>query len=497
MSIRIGIGIDMWSARGEFIPIAEYQAILTETVAIGGTLPSLNVQKAHNKAIIDAIADGTWAITDYFIALQHDASTYHYGTVNWKNPTSAKATLVGTPTFRSSIGYKGNGTDFSILSEFTPLNGVNYQGSNCGVGFYGDDDFSNNTFLFGCADVSSRQVYLANFSTTNNWNAIMGSGTLRTVNNNIKAANHYGLTYDGSNVIVTVGSNAYSTAQTGAQTRPNAKITILGRNLQGSSVDGRVIKTVSYFYTGDSTVVTKWKAKLDTAFTAIRPAYSAYSLLSDIDINNTSIMWQDAAKTIPAVDGQPVRVISGGGSDWLASADTDRAILTANGLNSRRTLLFDGINDNYDFSTLSGDLALIFVYKNTNIVYGSQIMNGQLYLTVTGSGYSGNTTFGGEYTTLHPTNGSASAGVKLKNQGNAFNTIAHLRSGDVFQNVNGFSITGRNVNNSPLTLSNMGDPYNALWQVQGELARVLIYQGCPPDSVIEAKIFEMNALFNI
>ena len=480
-----------------FKPIPQYKDVLDATLAWGGTLPSLPIQIWHNKILKDAIDDGKWAVTRYFIALQHDAPTYHYGMVDWKNPFGAKGTPVNNPTFRSGIGFKSNGTSSHIITEYNPFLDSALQGNNCSYFFFGDDDFSNNGALFGGADASDMQLWLYNFPTTNNWNCRLSNSAIRSANNIVKTANFNAISYNGSNVIISIGNQDYTFPQTSTFPKPNVKLALLGRNVSGA-VDARTLKTAAYFGAGDSTVAAYFKAKLEVAFAAIRPPYAPYQLIGDCNPDDLSKMWQDAAKTIPAADGQPVKVVSTGTwGDLVASADTDRPILTANGLNGKRTLLYDGNDDNFDVPEISGDMCLIFVFRNTNSVNGSQIMSGNKYITVTGSSYSGNTSFGGkEYIIAHPSDGSSTAGVPLKNANN-FNTFVFTRQGNICQDINGWGITGRSINNSPMTLNKMGDPFNPLWQVKGPLARVLLYQGCPPDNKIESDIFNMNAIYNI
>lgn len=495
--IAIGIAVNNTNPPVPFVPITEYQAVLTETLAIGGTLPSLQVQRIHNKLIADAIADGKWAATRYFLAIQHDAATNHYATINFVNPTGPKASFVNT-TFRSNIGHKGNGTTSHIMTEYNPFLDASLNGGNCSYFFYGDDDFSNNGVLFGGVDLSDRQIYLYNFPTTNNWNIRLSSSTNRSSSIIAKTAKFNSISYDGANVVVKIGNQTQSFAQTGTQTKLNIKLALLGRNANGV-IDARSIKTASYFGVGDSTVAAYFESKLDAAFAALRPAYAPYQLWGEVNPENLATMWQDAAKTVPATLGSPVRVINTGlWGDLVANADSDRPLLVANALNGKPALDYDGVDDNVDFpSPITGDMCLIFVFKNTDAVNGSQLMSGSLYITLTGASYPGNSSYGNkEYIISHPADGSGTAGVAMKNA-NSFNTFAFTTQGNVFQEINGWGITGRATNNSPMTLNKMGDPFNSLWQVQGQLPRLLYYKGCPPDSVIENILFANNSYYNI
>jgi hypothetical protein len=60
MSVRIGIGVDMWANRGVAFS-AQYQAILAEGTAQGYTLPSASQQVKQNTLLNTLISSGVWA----------------------------------------------------------------------------------------------------------------------------------------------------------------------------------------------------------------------------------------------------------------------------------------------------------------------------------------------------------------------------------------------------------------------------------------------------
>jgi hypothetical protein len=125
MSIRIGIGVDMWANRGvAFSP--EYQAVLTEATAQGFNLPSAGQQAKQNTLMTSLISSGVFAKLDVLFVLANDGGS-QFACINWKNPTGNKATLVSSPTFTTNQGFTGNGTSSFINTNFNAATqGVNY-----------------------------------------------------------------------------------------------------------------------------------------------------------------------------------------------------------------------------------------------------------------------------------------------------------------------------------------------------------------------------------
>lgn len=124
MSVRIGIGVDMWANRGVAFS-AQYQAILTEATAQGYTLPSAGQQAKQNILLNTLISSGVWAKLDLVLVFANDGSK-EFACINWKNPTGAKASLVASPTFTSNAGFAGNGTSSYLLTGFNPNGSGNY-----------------------------------------------------------------------------------------------------------------------------------------------------------------------------------------------------------------------------------------------------------------------------------------------------------------------------------------------------------------------------------
>jgi hypothetical protein len=125
MSVRIGIGVDMWANRGAAFS-AQYQAILAEGTAQGYTLPSASQQVKQNTFLNTLISSGVWAKLDTLFVLANDGGA-SFACINWKNPSGTKATLVSSPTFTTNQGFNSNGSSSYIDTNFNAsTQGVNF-----------------------------------------------------------------------------------------------------------------------------------------------------------------------------------------------------------------------------------------------------------------------------------------------------------------------------------------------------------------------------------
>lgn len=128
MSIRIGIGLDVWNTRG--VPFsAQYQAVLTEATAQGYTLPSPAQQAKQNTLMDTLINSGVFAKLDLILVFANDGSK-EFACINWKNPSGTKASLVASPTFTVNAGFTGNGTSSYINTNYNPTGAGNYKLNN-------------------------------------------------------------------------------------------------------------------------------------------------------------------------------------------------------------------------------------------------------------------------------------------------------------------------------------------------------------------------------
>ncbi len=124
MSVRIGIGLDVWNTRG--VPFStQYQAVLTEATAQGYTLPSPAQQAKQNTLMAALVSSGVFAKVDVLFVFANDGSK-EFACINWKNPSGAKANPISSPTFTSNAGFTGNGTSSYLLTGYNPNGSGNY-----------------------------------------------------------------------------------------------------------------------------------------------------------------------------------------------------------------------------------------------------------------------------------------------------------------------------------------------------------------------------------
>lgn len=131
MSVRIGIGLDVWNTRG--VPFStQYQAVLTEATAQGYTLPSPAQQTKQNTLMAALVSSGVFAKVDVLFVFANDGSK-EFGCINWKNPTGAKANPISSPTFTTNLGFNSNGSSSYIDTNFNAATqGVNFTNNNAG-----------------------------------------------------------------------------------------------------------------------------------------------------------------------------------------------------------------------------------------------------------------------------------------------------------------------------------------------------------------------------
>jgi len=112
---------------------AEYEAILSAGAAY--TLPTAEQQSVQNQIIVDMKADGLWDTTD---AMWHfkGSGDVDFKTINWKNPTGAKAFEVGTGALTwSSTGVLGDDVNYIDLAWNPTDDGTNYLQNDFSIAF--------------------------------------------------------------------------------------------------------------------------------------------------------------------------------------------------------------------------------------------------------------------------------------------------------------------------------------------------------------------------
>ena len=486
-----------------FCIATEYQAILAENLLLSGTNPSTAVQRQHTLALLAAKSSGAWTDAGYVVCLQHDGSD-SFSTINWINPTGAKSLAMYNGTRIANVGFPGNGTNAWIKSGYNSSTDTKATTTSLSFGVYTDDAFATPGILggviFGGVDAGgSRQFFISNSASTAIWSGMLASSTTRTTTSNVKTANAYGIAYDGTNVSIHIGDDVQTFAQGSGTAKVNQDIGVLARKTLASQ-DQYTCATVGWIIGGNATAFAKWKSVLNVYYPLIRPAKPTYNLIGRYDFSTLSSLFKNTAKTQNAAVGDPARVVENlaTGStygDLVAASDASSATVLTTVINGLNACQLDGVNDNYPLPTpITGDFTAIFTFKNQDSANGSHIMHGVNYCPVTGSGYSGNASFGGEYITIHCQTGSV-AGIKLKNQSNAWNTFCIARLGKQFWTVNGLGQQNNGTNATTFTWTNIGTEFLTNCQAYGPIAEILIYEGKAPDSIIEQKIFTQNTKF--
>ena len=120
MRIGVGIGIGMGANPVSFD--ADYTAIITKATALGYTLPSASNQTQQNTLLTALKTSGVWAKLDVFYMFANNGSK-EFGTLNWKNPSSNQATIVGSNMTWNSGGFIGGASSY-LDTNFNPTSGT-------------------------------------------------------------------------------------------------------------------------------------------------------------------------------------------------------------------------------------------------------------------------------------------------------------------------------------------------------------------------------------
>lgn len=491
-------GSDTGTSADNYVFTTQYKAVLTEGTAIGATLPSTAQQKLENRIMVGLVAGGAFggSATTYWFCSSATTASDSFKSINWMNPTGAKWAISGSPASIDNLGFDFDGVDDAITLPIN-LSAVGYSITNCSIGVYCPPRFLNNVFtgigqfmLWGASDGTRQTIFYNAGGTTADWQAIMSNATSRDTNNIKKAEKNYSVEYNGTNVIVRIGSDTHTFAQGAGQTAPSYPLSFGRRNK--TTPDSYTKGVLSYMYIGNASAPAMINAVLDSVTPSIFPAEPPLTLQSDWDLNVNAKMWQDVSKTVAVTNGNPVRVVeaNAGSGDLVATSDPNRATFGTAVINSLGALNFAGDGDSYALpSTINSEHLLIWVFQNLDNTNGSHIVYGQNYVPVTGTGYVGNPALGGAYFTPHPS-GTAAGGVRLKNTAGGFNIIAmkaKLVSGTTFEwtCVNGYLQANKDTKNAPFNWTEIGREYLAGWAMHGPLARLLHYSGVGSDKDLQ------------
>jgi len=132
---------------------SEYQAVYKKLIELGD-VPDTLIAKEQNKMVRQDVAYVGWAdVYDVFYLFAQYSNNGGGALINWINPGTFDATLVGTPAFDSLEGFTGqNTTNNYIRTHYAPLTDkINMSQNDASIGAY----VRNNTdkgWVAGAAD---------------------------------------------------------------------------------------------------------------------------------------------------------------------------------------------------------------------------------------------------------------------------------------------------------------------------------------------------------
>jgi hypothetical protein len=113
------------TSAGSYILDADYYAVLARGTTLGYTLPDATLQVKQNATVISLKSAGIWTKLDILYLFATNNS--NMATLNFKAPSSHQVTLVNSPSFTVSQGFKGNASTSYLNTNFNPAtSGVQY-----------------------------------------------------------------------------------------------------------------------------------------------------------------------------------------------------------------------------------------------------------------------------------------------------------------------------------------------------------------------------------
>jgi len=125
----------------QFVPDADYQAVLDYATTQGYTLPSAPQQIKQNDLVVDLKNAGVWSDLDLFYVFATDGDS-DFASINWKDVNNFQCSQVNSPNFTTNVGFWGDGAS-SYLNTNYNLNtdSLNFQLLSNSLHYY----YSNST----------------------------------------------------------------------------------------------------------------------------------------------------------------------------------------------------------------------------------------------------------------------------------------------------------------------------------------------------------------
>lgn len=133
----------------------DYLAILSEAIVQGDTAPDYSQKLKQNRLVRDLVDANIWSSLDILYILAHNG-TESFSYLNWKAPTTFRATKSGTTTFTTNDGVKGNGSTGRYSLNYAPgTNGVNWTQNNAGFFVQCKETTGATDFVCGSGNAAS------------------------------------------------------------------------------------------------------------------------------------------------------------------------------------------------------------------------------------------------------------------------------------------------------------------------------------------------------
>lgn len=253
MKIRLGIGVENGHPASDIVYDADYQSVLTKATALGYTLPTLANQIQQNTLMLALKSSGVWAKLDVFYMFANTGSK-EFATLNWKNPNSNQATVVGSMTWNNA-GYIGAANSY-LNTNFNPTTGTPlFSQNDAMIGCWKKThDATTGKFLWGNSGGSSYVRSVSDYDQRLNASASLGGSnpTFTTTNTGLLILNRTSSTQMYHSVIsTTISDKTNLSATANSTTLVNANYSIF---TYAGTVGGAYLGQLSSWFIGKSIV---------------------------------------------------------------------------------------------------------------------------------------------------------------------------------------------------------------------------------------------------